>query len=178
MKDLLGDEVETKNEVTQYLSEMDRDTLEARASNLSFVIGIAPDGGFAMPHESFLVFTEARDAFVNWLYVATIMLSQAFIEHRLQIFMGQIGEHDAAKNGISAILKRLLAVRPRHAFVVNKLDKMRVFRNPFMHLKPFDHPHTISQVSLQRQMHPNQVLFDNAKESLSLMYLVATMDLT
>jgi len=178
MKDLLGDEIEITDEVVQYLAEMDRDTLEARASNLSFVISVAPEGGFAMPHESFLVFTEARDAFVNGLYVATIMLAQAFIEHRLQIFMDQIGESEVANKGINSILKRLLVLRPRHAFIIGKLDQMRAFRNPFMHLKPFDHPHTISQVSLQRRMHPNQVLFNNAKESLSLMYVVATMDLT
>ena len=178
MKDLLGDdEVEDVDEVTKYLAEMDQETLEARANNLSFVISVAPDCGFAMPHESFLVFTEARDAFVSGLYVATIMLSQAFIEHRLQMFMDQIGEHEVSRKGINAILKRWILLRPRDAFVIGRLDKMRAFRNPFMHLKPFDHPHTISQVSLQHRVHPNHILFNNAKESISLMYTVATMDL-
>lgn len=177
MKDLLGDEAELTDEVTQYLSEMDQETLEARASNLSFVIGIAPDSGFVMPHESFLVFTEARDAFVNGLYVATVMLTQAFIEHRLQIFMDEIGERAAASKGINAILKRLRVIRPEHDFILDKLDQLRAFRNPFIHLKPPDHPHTIGQVSLQRRVHPNQLLFERARESLSLMYTVATMDL-
>jgi len=177
MKDLLGDEAEDTDEIVQYLSEVDKDTLEARASNLSFIIRIAPNSGFAMPHESFLVFTEARDAFVNGLYVATIMLAQAFIEHRFQIFMGQIGEHEAATKGMNNILRRLLVLRPQYAFILDKVDKLRAFRNPFSHLKPFDHPHTIGQVSLQRQVHPNQVLFERAKDSLSLMYTVANMDL-
>ncbi len=173
MKDLLGDEFEVVDEVAAYLREMDAATLEARASNLSYVISIAPESGFAMPHESFLVFTEARDAFVSGLYVSTIMLAQAFIEHRLQIYLNSIGEETAARGGMGAMLKCLLRVRPEHSYILNKVDQLRAFRNPFTHLKNFEHPRTIGQVSLAKRMHPNEVLFQNARESLSVMYTVA-----
>jgi len=176
VKDLLGDDVQENDEVEAYLAEMDADTLSARASNLSYVMSIAPDAGFAMPHESFLVFTEARDAFVSGLYVATLMLAQAFIEHRLQILMEELGEHSVAKKGISAILKRLLVLRPQHAFILNRVDQMRAFRNPFTHLKPFDHPYTIGQISLAKRVDPREILFRNARDSLSIMYTVAVIE--
>src|SRR5690606_27312708 len=98
------------------------------------------------------------------------------IEHRLQIYLDSIGEEAAARGGMGAMLKRLLAIRPQHSYILNKVDQLRVFRNPFSHLKPFDHPHTISQVSLTKRMHPNEVLFRNARDSLAVMYTVAVTD--
>ena len=180
MKDLFGNEVvETRGEVETCLGQMDSDTLEARANNLAFILSIAPDAAvMMMPQETLLVFTEARDAFVNGLYVGTIMLAQAFIEHRLQVLMVDIGEENAAKRGVDAIIKRLRALRPQHSFIIDKIDWMRSFRNPFTHLKPFEHPHTIGQISLRLRKHPNDILYHNAKEAVALMYKVAEMDWT
>lgn len=177
MKDLFGNDVDETDEVETYLAEVDKETIKARSANLSYVISIASESGLMIPHESFLVLTEARDAFVNGLYVATIMLAQALIEHRLQIFMNTIGEHKAANRGVNAILKRLQVIRPQHAFIMERVDRMRAFRNPFTHLKPFEHEHTIGQVSLRTRQHPNEVLYHRAKEALALMYTIATMDL-
>ncbi|WP_395503632.1 hypothetical protein [Ectopseudomonas mendocina] len=177
MKDLLGHEIDEADEVTAYLREIDEDTIDARARNLAFICEVAPDAGFMMPSETFHVFTEARDSFVNGLYVATLLLSQAFIEHRLQSFMHEIGESQIADKGLNAIVKRLLEIRPTHKFILSKIDKLRAFRNPFTHLKSFDHPHTITQVSLAQKTHPNEVLYQRAKDSIAIMYTVATMDL-
>ena len=177
MKDLFGNEVDDVDDVEKYIMQMDQETVKARAANLSYIIDIAPEHGLMMPHESFLVLTEARDAFVNGLYVSTVMLAQALIEHRLQIFMNSIGEHDVANRGVSAILKRLRIIRPQHAFIIERVDRLRAFRNPFTHLKSFEHEHTIGQVSLRARQHPNEVLYHRAKEALALMYTVATMDL-
>jgi hypothetical protein len=177
MKDLFGNDVDATDELEKYLAEMDQETIQARVANLSYVISIAPESGLMMPHESFLVFTEARDAFVNGLYVATVMLAQALIEHRLQIFMSNIGEDEAANKGISAILKRIQVIRPQHEFIMGRVDRLRAFRNPFTHLKSFEHQHTIGQVSLRNRQHPDEVLYNRAKEALALMYTVATMDL-
>ena len=176
MKDLFGNEVEVEDEVEKYLKEMDDETIEARSVNLSYILSIAPQAGFLMPHESYLVFTEARDAFVNGLYVATVMLAQSFIEHRLQTFMSSINEQQVSTKGLNAILKRLYVVRPQHRFIWEKVDRIRAFRNPFTHLKPFDHPNTIGQISLRDRMHPNEVLYKNAKEALAFMYTIATTD--
>lgn len=177
MKDLLGDEIETSDAIKNYLQQIDAETLKLRSRNLSFITSIAPDCAFMMPPESFHVFTEARDAFVNGLYVATLLLAQAFIEHRLQIFMNQIGENEVADKGLGAIVTRLQGVRPDHRYIWDKINGLRLFRNPFTHLKPFEHPHTVSQVSLSMRMHPNDVLYHKAKEAVSLMYTVAIMNL-
>lgn len=176
MRDLFGNDVDDAGEVEKYLAEMDNETIEARAANLKYIISIVPEHGLMMPHESFLVFTEARDAFVNGLYVSTIMLAQALIEHRLQIFMSSIGEYHAANRGVNAIIKRLQIIRPQHAFILERVERLRAFRNPFAHLKPFEHEHTIGQVSLRTRQHPNEVLYHRAKEALALMYTIATMD--
>lgn len=177
MKDLLGGEVESVDEIKSYLEQIDADTIEPRSRNLTFITSIAPECGFMMPPESYHVFTEARDAFVNGLYVATLLLTQAFIEHRLQIFMNQIGEIRVAGKGLGAIMARLLEIRPEHQYICSKINAIRLFRNPFTHLKPFDHPNTVSQVSLSKRMHPNEVLYEKAKDAISLMYTVAVMDL-
>ncbi len=177
MKDLLGHDVTTTDEAEKYLAELDQETIEARVANLNYVISVAPEHGLLMPHESFLVITEARDAFVSGLYVATVTLALALIEHRLQLFMIYIGEADAATRGVSAIIKRLRIIRPQHSFILKSIDRLRAFRNPFTHLKPFEHEHTIGQLSLCTRQQPNEVLYHRAKEAIALMYTVATMEL-
>lgn len=177
MKDLFGADIPEADEVISYLREADKETINSRARNLSFICSIAPDGNFLMPTETYHVFTEARDAFVNGLYVGAILLSQAFIEHRLQSFMYEIGENKIAEKGLGGILRCLMVIRPNLNFILNKIDQLRMFRNPFTHLKSFDHPYTITQVALAKGENSNLILYEKAKDAIALMYTVATIEL-
>jgi hypothetical protein len=63
----------------------DRETLDARLERLRHLQTIFPRGyGFLSGVETALVFDEAKMAYINGLFVATILLSQAHIEHALQ----------------------------------------------------------------------------------------------
>lgn len=177
MKDLFGDDIPQLDEVDLYLREMDEATLATRKSNLEYILRIAPEGGFAMPTESYHVFTEARDAFVNGLYVSTIFLSQSFIEHRLQMYIHSLGLEGIGDKSLHRILKWLVDNRADYLYVWNRIDILRQFRNPFVHLKPFAYTHGLIQTSIKAQKSPEEILFDKSKEALSLMYTVATLPL-
>jgi hypothetical protein len=57
--------------------------------------------------------------------------------------------------------------------LLNKVDQLRLIRNPFVHLKSFGHEHTIGQRSLKQRMPPEALLETAAKEALIAMYGVA-----
>jgi hypothetical protein len=175
MKDLFGHEIPEADEHRQYLREIDEQTLDARVRNLEYICSVAPEGGFVMPEETWHTFTEARDAFLNGLYVGTLLLTQAFIEHRLQMFLHQLGD-PAAKRGLSAVVNRLKEVRPEYAFLLDKVNSMRRLRNPFAHLKPMGHADSITQQSVRNQMPSGRLLYLKAKESIALMNTVAATD--
>jgi hypothetical protein len=61
-----------------------------------------------------------------------------------------------------------------NSLILNRIERLRTIRNPFMHLKAFDHPHTIGQRTLRNRRHPFSVMEEDAKESLITMYTVAT----
>ncbi|HZL50702.1 MAG TPA: hypothetical protein VFC37_07105 [Terracidiphilus sp.] len=58
--------------------------------------------------------------------------------------------------------------------VLDKADRLRLIRNPFIHLKSFDHQHTIAQrMAKTRKFDIQAQLESDAKEALIAMYGVA-----
>jgi hypothetical protein len=175
MKDLFGHKVPEIDEHRRYLREIDRQTLDARVRNLEYICNVAPEGGFLMPEETWHTFTEARDAFLNGLHVGTLLLTQAFIEHRLQILLYELGD-PAANRGLRTVVDRLKELRPEYAFLMEKIDGMRRIRNPFAHLKPMGHSDTVTQQTLRYRMPSGRYLNPKAKGLIALMYTVAATD--
>ena len=174
--DLFGNEVaQADHPLAQGLAGYDESTFAARLTRLEYLHSVFPENySFLMSMSSYYVFEEARQAFINGEMVATVLLSQAFIEHWLQAQLESKGYiFGRSKQGLSYILKCLRSKGLLHGFLIDKIDDLRKLRNPFVHLRPFDDPQEISRRSVDAQKAPDEVLEKDAKDALSLMYRIA-----
>ncbi len=70
-----------------------------------------------MEQEIFYAFSEARDSFINGLYVASAFLTQSFIDHKLQIYLQQFKQDRIAEKGLNSIIQWLLINKPDHQYL-------------------------------------------------------------
>lgn len=124
-----------------------------------------------MPMESWYVFEEARLSFLAGCYVSTILLCEAFIEHLLSARVGERGFRRDART-LATIVACCRANNFLDSSLLDRIDRLRQIRNPFVHLKSFDHPHGIGQRSLALRQHPHRVLEEDARSSLETLFLV------
>ena len=172
-RDLFGNEIEPPPDSLELdLKGYDQSTFDGRLARLKYLYRVYPEGyGFLMSMEAHYLFDEARRAFVNGELVGTILLAQAFIEHWLG---GQLEGKIQKKNpGLDDILKHLRGEGRVHEWLIDQVDALRKLRNPFVHPKPFDHPHNISQKIATERKSPDEILDKAAKEALAIMYRIA-----
>lgn len=110
--------------------------------------------------------SEARECFINGHFIATILLAVAFIEHTIT--------DEFPTNGAAARFKSAIkAAREQQLFpdaLLERAAELQLRRNAFCHRKPNGHEHSFGTRFLTRQEHPQKILEEDAKESLSLMY--------
>ena len=126
----------------------------------------------AMPFETMVVFQEAKSTFIDGRHVATVVLAASFIEHWFASNLGARGFGKEAEKGLAAAIVCARKNQLVPEALLRGTDRLRQIRNPFVHLKTFDHPHNISRRSYAIGKHPQEVLEQDARESLSLMYSV------
>jgi hypothetical protein len=51
-------------------------------------------------------------------------------------------------------------------FVLNRIDHLQSIRNPFVHLKHYDHEHSLTRRSWGAGRDPDEVLEEDAKQAL------------
>jgi hypothetical protein len=127
-----------------------------------------------MPFVTAFVFDEARRTFVNGDFVATILLASAFIEHRLSSHLRSKGYVKATRQGLA----QMIACAREHdfasPFLLDKVDRLRRIRNPFVHLKPFEGDDGLLKRMIRGEAEePAKLLEQDAKTALSLMYTMA-----
>jgi hypothetical protein len=106
-------------------------------------------------------------------FVATVVLSVSFIEHW---FSGKLHNRGMRKEAASGLAAMVAAARKQQLLadgILNRIDSLRLKRNPFAHLKDMDHEHSLGARSLSLRQHPDEVLERDAREALELMYAVA-----
>jgi hypothetical protein len=174
-KDLFGNPiVEKGSHLERSLRKYDRDSFGNRLDRLKYLQKIFPKGyGFLLAPESAYILDEVKMTFMNGHYVATIMLAQAFIEHVLQGTVCGSKSEKVVKRGLGAIVKWIRNNKPEHSYLMKEIDHLRKFRNPFCHLRPSDDPDTISQRMFQSGMHPDEILEEETKKAITLMYEIA-----
>jgi hypothetical protein len=126
-----------------------------------------------MPTETFYVFEEAKRSFVYGNFVSAIVLAASFVEHWLVASLGSRGYEKEAARGLAASTKVARAKNLVNEALLDRVDHLRLIRNPFVHLKSFDHEHTVGQRSLKHGTHPEALLEGDAKEALITMYGIA-----
>lgn len=119
--------------------------------------------------DSMAVLDEARDCFVEGHYIASLLLSVAFIEHTMT---DKLVEHGLAKHGISLVDAIRLSSEEGlfSPEMLSGADRLRKIRNPFTHRKNQDHKHSFGNRFLEERVHPKTILERDAKDALTLMY--------
>ena len=175
-KDLLGRKIRKRRSKLEVdLERYDQNSFDERLARLKWLVRVFPDRhSFAGPPETLFMFGEVKNTFVDGAYVATVLLCTSFIEHWLSSFLSSRGFDANAKGGLKAITKCLRRERLTHDFLIKRIDRLRELRNPFAHLKAFDHAYNLSQRSYAESLSPFVVMEEDAKFAVSLMYAVAT----
>jgi hypothetical protein len=127
------------------------------------------------PIETFYVFDEAKSSFVYGCFVATTVLSAAVVEHWLTDRVSERGHAKEAERGFAAMIQCCREHNLLNAALVDRIDRLRLIRNPFMHVKGVNHPHTLSRRLGKQRTHPERVLEQDAKDSLITMYTVVAL---
>lgn len=126
-----------------------------------------------MPFESTFVFDEAKMTFLNGQFIATSLLATAFLEHRLGSLLASRGFVRDSRAGLKRIIAKLREEGLVNALLLDKADRIRQRRNPFVHLKESDHAHSLGRRAVDTQWSPYDIIEADAKESLTVMYTVA-----
>jgi hypothetical protein len=171
VQDLFGHPIEKRvDKFERTLAKIDKETFTIRVERLKYLVEITGNFGMVGSIETVLILREAGWAYINGAFISTILLSQAFIERQLAEFMLKKGLESEAKHGAQEIIKYCRRHHLIDDFLLDKFDQLRKIRNPFVHVKPLDHPFTLGQRSFLERVPPNEVLENDAKDALSLMY--------
>jgi hypothetical protein len=127
-----------------------------------------------MSLETALVFEEAKASFVYGNFVAVIVLAGAFIEHWFIAGLEARGYHKEASHGLAAAIRCARRNNLVNPMILDKADRLRLIRNPFVHLKEIDHEHGLNRrIGETRNFNIRAVLENDAKEGLIAMCGVA-----
>ncbi len=186
-KDLFGKKIVPKKKRTKLeiiLQGYDKKSFGDRLERLKYLNKIFPKGfGFASDLETSYIFDEVKMAFIGGEFISTMLLSQAFIERKFQAHYSELGLQNISNKGLKAIIDHAKKNGTIHSFLLERIDELRKKRNPFVHLKEYEHEYNLSQrmyksyIEKDEFKQPFQILLEDAKEALSLMYAVFITDL-
>lgn len=169
--DLFGRPIRKRpNRYEKALARIDKESFDNRVERLKYIDGILGDIMMVGSIEAFYVFREAGWAYINGEYISTIMLSQSFIEIIFHDFLVDKGFENVANLGAAGIIECCRNNQLVNTFLLDKFDRLRQIRNPFVHHKTFDRPYTLNQRLIYEQIPPEILLEKDAKEAISLMY--------
>src|SRR5205823_463759 len=104
------------------------------------------------------VFTEAKDSFIYGNFVAAVVLAASFVEHWFVSSLAARGFQKESSSGLASCIKLARKRKLVDPMLPDRVDHLRLIRNPFVHLKSFNHPHSIGQRSFVQRSFPGQVL--------------------
>jgi hypothetical protein len=146
-KDLFGKSVKVRR--PRYEGALERQDEKARperATRVRWLSDIIPKNFMVGASiETVLVFEEATASFVYGNFVAAIVLAAAFVEHWFVASLGMRGFQKEAGQGLASAISCARANKLVDELILEKADHLRLIRNPFAHLKSFNHEHGIGQ---------------------------------
>jgi len=174
-KNLFGEHVpKPRAQYEAALERADKRQNASRAARARWLKRTIPKNvSYVLPVETALVFEEAKSCFVYGHFVAAIILAASFIEHWMTSNLQQSGHHKEASRGLAAAIRFARRTHLLDPIVLDQADRLRLIRNPFVHLKEFDHEHTITQRAGRYRTDPWTLSERDAQEALIAMYAVA-----
>lgn len=179
-KDLFGNDVEkTSFDITeQYIKDRDEVMFVQRSNRLKYLHKINPNGiTLAGEAELVLTYRELQLCFIDGHALATVVLAQAFVEKVLHDHYNQLGLSEIAKKGLNAILQHAIKNKSLNPYIIKKIDKIRLIRNPITHLKENDYKHSLDNRSYNSMVSPINQLENDAKEAVEIATFIAITNL-
>ena len=105
-------------------------------------------------------------------------MTLSFIERIIQGHFEALGQNKIAQRSLSSMISYAKRNNLIDEFILERINILRQKRNPFAHTKPYDYEYSISQrifnniKNSQQFKQPLEILENDAKDALSLMYTV------
>jgi hypothetical protein len=178
-----------KDEAKAWLEREDNLAHSERLSRLQWMAENTPQPELLIFRGSLMsksLFEEARYCFVYGQFLATIILSLAFIEHILAALFYEIGRSDLEKDGIAKLAKEALKTGWLSQEEYSWLEEIRDIRNPIVHfrhlgiqpdeqVKPNWWKSRIESRAIVQNQLPYELLEDDAKKAIkTVLHLLGT----
>lgn len=171
--DLFGEPIPPQRlEFEAELEQRDRETLRARAERTRWVVELLPENTtFLLPPETAFVLDSARDAFIQGNYVASVVTAAAFVEHWFRAnWDARKAEWGEMPRSIGAAIKQARAMRLVDETLLDRVEALRLIRNPIVHLQEADHPDTIVRRSIAKGVDFPVTLERDARQAMVTMH--------
>ena len=176
-KDLFGNRLPVRRpRYEASLEATDKQSLPERAARLRWLSGVIPRVVMiGLSIETAIVLEETKRSFVDGNCVAVVVLASAFMEHWFGGNLTALGYQKEASRGLAASIKCARANKLVDPLILDKADRLRLIRNPFVHLKDYDHEFAVGQRMMKPRPQDIASMLDNdAKDAVIAMVAVAT----
>jgi len=153
----------------------DKMTFDERLMRLTYVSEIYPKGILLTGDMEFVfTFGETKDCYVNGHFISTIMLAQSFIEKIFFDFFIKSNLEKQAKAGLDSMIKYARQNQIINSLILDKIDSLRLKRNPFTHPKDWNYPHNLSNRIQKNKTQPHEQLEKDATEAIQVMFYLTS----
>lgn len=173
-KDLFGNKIRVKKDgLSVLLKKEDASSFAERLERVKYLDKIMPSSlGLLLSDEMHYILAEVNVSFISGQFVATILLTQSFIEHWLANRVAKAKLKKYGRSGLDSILKAMIENDTANIGLLKKIDRLRKIRNPFVHSKSFNDEYNISKLAINKKITPEELLEKEAKDAISLLYQV------
>lgn len=166
-----------REKLLKALEYSDSETRGARAERIEWLSLHSSTTPVVMGRaETLQLLEEARQSFISGHFVAALIVAMAFVEHTLVEELQLLG----IIKGSPPFSEVLTVAADQKVFPPDWLTRAKLLslrRNPFAHLKPEEHGHTLGVRIREEQRHPLTIMEADAKDAIDLMYnfFIATL---
>ena len=170
---LRGSAVErmTDDEILMWLESDEARSRPYRVERMGLLLDLFGQGGYmqffggVVPAQAF---EEMRLAYLNGLYISSVIISQVIIEHLLAGMFKMANRTDFEGAGFQKLTTEALAAGLISEGEFDGLDRLRKLRNPYTHSKPIMHQTSFIRRSAESDCHPAELFKQDAEVALTI----------
>lgn len=173
-KDLFGQKIkEPPKKLTRLektVLKYDNDSFDGKVERLKYLNSIFPKNLCLMVDMEFIyTFSEIQNCYMNGNFIASIVLTQAFIEKILVSFFIEQGLEKETKYGLDKMIRYAKKYNLIHTTILDMINNIRLNRNPFVHSQCNHNCTNLSLRSFKNKIYPIIQLQKEATEGLQVL---------
>jgi len=164
------EDIAPRQKIIQALAQGDESTRDERADRLEWISRVdSRPSAFWGPLDTSQVLREAHSCFIDGHNVACILLATSFLEHTLSDELAERGLIKG-KPTLGNLLELARANLDFPTDLLERADRLRNLRNPFVHRRPPEDETTFGSRFKAARTHPDNILEADGKLAISVMY--------